>query len=70
VLDVGRKTRTVPAPIRRALTARDRRCLLMWSGRQRTPAGVTGRFLRVWDGTPFNVAYAIDVLHPRANQLQ
>jgi hypothetical protein len=26
VLDVGRKTRTVPAAIRRALTARDRRC--------------------------------------------
>ena len=26
VLDVGRKTRTIPAAIRRALTARDRRC--------------------------------------------
>ena len=26
VLDIGRKTRTVPASIRRALTARDRRC--------------------------------------------
>jgi hypothetical protein len=26
VLDVGRKTRTIPAPIRRALTARDKRC--------------------------------------------
>ena len=26
VLDVGRKTRTVPPAIRRALTARDRRC--------------------------------------------
>ena len=27
VLNVGRKTRTVPAPMRRALTARDKRCL-------------------------------------------
>jgi hypothetical protein len=26
VLDVGRRTRTVPTPIRRALTARDSRC--------------------------------------------
>jgi len=136
VLDVGRKTRTVPAPIRRALTARDRRCLfpgcnarrcdahhidhwadggptaldnlilvcrrhhrllheggfsvertaegdvtfrrpdgrrvelaplLTWSGLQVVPAGVSGRSLRVSDGTPFNVGYAIDVLHPRAN---
>ncbi|HEV8394303.1 MAG TPA: DUF222 domain-containing protein [Vicinamibacterales bacterium] len=136
VLDVGRKTRTVPAPIRRALTARDKRCLFpgcharrcdahhidhwadggptaldnlilvcrrhhrllheggftvertvdgdavfrrpdgrfievsppnAWTGAGVVPAGVTGRSLRVWDGTPFNVGYAIDVLHPRAN---
>jgi hypothetical protein len=38
-----------------------------WSGAQVVPAGVTGRSLRTWDGTPFNVGYAIDVLHPRAN---
>lgn len=136
VLDVGRKTRTIPAPIRRALTARDKRCLfpgcnarrcdahhidhwadggataldnlllvcrwhhrllheggfsvertdegavvfrrpdgrrvevaplLTWSGRSVVPTGVSGRSLRTWDGTPFNVAYAIDVLHPHAN---
>jgi uncharacterized protein DUF222/HNH endonuclease len=136
VLDVGRKTRTVPAPIRRALVARDKRCLfpgcnarlcdahhidhwadggrtaldnlilvcrrhhrllheggfavvrteegdvtfrrpdgrqievsppLAWTGARVVPAGVTGRSLRVWDGTAFNVGYAIDVLHPRAN---
>jgi hypothetical protein len=136
ILDVGRKTRTIPAPIRRALTARDKRCLfpgcnarrcdahhidhwadggttalgnlmlvcrrhhrllheggfsverteegeilfrrpdgrivevappLRWSGRHSVPKGVSGRSLYTWDGTPFNVAYAIDVLHPRAN---
>jgi hypothetical protein len=136
VLDVRRKTRTIPAPIRRALTTRDKRCLfpgctarrcdahhidhwadggptalgnlmlvcrrhhrllheggfsverteegdvvfrrpdgrrvevappLEWSGRQVVPPGVSGRSLRTWDGTPFNVGYAIDVLHPRAN---
>jgi HNH endonuclease len=38
-----------------------------WTGAGVVPAGVTGRSLRVWDGTPFNVGYAIDVLHPRAN---
>jgi len=138
VLDVGRKTRTISAPIRRALTARDTRCLfpgctarrcdahhidhwadggptaldnlilvcrrhhrllheggfsierteelglafrrpdgrvvtasppLEWSGRHAAPAGVSGRSLHVWDGTPFNVGYVIDVLHPRANPL-
>jgi hypothetical protein len=136
VLDVGRKTRTIPTSIRRALTARDKRCLfpgcnsrrcdahhidhwadggptaldnlllvcrrhhrllheggfsvgrteegdvvfrrpdgrrvdvsppLEWSGAHVVPPGVTGRSLRTWDGTPFNVGYAIDVLHPRAN---
>jgi hypothetical protein len=136
VLDIGRKTRTIPTSIRRALTARDKRCLfpgcnarrcdahhidhwadggptaldnlllvcrrhhrllhegrfsvertkdgdvvfrrpdgrrvevspsLTWSGALVVPAGVTGRSLRTWDGTPFNVGYAIDVLHPRAN---
>jgi hypothetical protein len=136
VLDVGRKSRTVPAPIRRALAARDKRCLfpgctarrcdahhldhwadggptaldnlilvcrrhhrllheggfsvertetgdvmfrrpdgrlvevspaLAWTGTAVVPAGVTGRSLRTWDGTPFNVGYAIDALHPRAN---
>jgi hypothetical protein len=136
VLDVGRKTRTVPAPIRRALAARDRRCLfpgcnarrcdahhidhwadggptalhnlilvcrrhhrllheggfgiertaegdvvfrrpdgrrveasppLAWSGNHVIAADVSGRTLRTWDGTPFNVGYAVDVLHPRAN---
>jgi len=41
--------------------------LLTWSGLQVVPAGVSGRSLRVSDGTPFNVGYAIDVLHPRAN---
>ena len=135
VLDVGRKTRTIPAPIRRALSARDGRCvfpgcagrrcdahhLVHWAdggptaldnlvllcrrhhtvvheqgfGVARTAHGdvvfrrpdgrlieasprttwnggqllrdVNPRSLRCWDGTPFNVAYAIDVLHERAN---
>lgn len=138
ILDVGRKTRTIPAPIRRALTARDTRCrfpgcnarrcdahhidhwadggattldnLLLvcrrhhrllheggfsvertergevvfrrpdgrpieaspppsWHGVLVVPAGVTGQSLRVWDGTPFNVGYAIDVLHPCAGAI-
>jgi len=134
VLDVGRKTRTVPAAIRRALTARDghcafpgcnaRRCdahhvvhwaeggltaldnlvllcrrhhtllheggfsveqtpdgdpafrrpdgrpielcpTLTWSGGRAVPHGVSAESLRVWDGTPLNVGYAIDVLRPQ-----
>lgn len=134
VLDVGRKTRTVPTRIRRALTARDggcvfpgcaaRRCdahhvvhwmdggrtsldnlMLLcprhhtwvheggiaverneggevifrrpdgrcielvppsaWSGKRVVPGGASGRLLRCWDGTPFNVGYAIDVLRPQ-----
>ena len=136
VLDVGRKTRTIPSAIRRALTARDSRCVfpgctarrcdahhlvhwaeggptaldnlvllcrrhhtivheqrfavertatgevafhrpdgrrieasprLTWNGGQLLREGVSARSLRCWDGTPFNVAYAIDVLHERAN---
>jgi len=134
VLDVGRKTRTVPAAIRRALTARDRRCafpgcdarrcdahhvvhwaeggptaldnlillcrrhhtlahegrfsverttdgdivfrrpdgrplepspVLGWNGHKVVPDGVNAKSLRVWDGTPLNVGYAIDVLRPQ-----
>jgi hypothetical protein len=136
VLDVGRKTRTIPARIRRALAARDGRCAfpgcnaqrcdahhlvhwmdggatsldnlvllcrrhhtlvheggigverssdgdvvfrrpdgrcvdlvppLTWSGGCVVPDDVSGRSLRCWHGAPFNVGYAIDVLHPRAN---
>ena len=136
VLDIGRKTRVIPTPIRRALAARDGRCVfpgctarrcdahhlvhwadggptavdnlvllcrrhhtlvheqgfgvarsangdvafhrpdgrrieaspqLTWSCGQRLREGVSGRSLRCWDGTPLNLAYAIDVLHPRAN---
>ena len=33
-----------------------------WNGGQLLPDGVNPRSLRCWDGTPFNVAYAIDVL--------
>lgn len=135
-LDVGRKTRTIPTAIRRALNARDGRCMfpgctarrcdahhlvhwadggptsvdnlvllcrrhhtlvhergfgverdderavvfrrqdgrlieasptLTWTGGQRLRDGVSGRSLRCWDGTPLRLAYAIDVLHPRAN---
>jgi len=40
---------------------------LAWSGVCAAPESVGGRSLRRWDGTPFNVGYAIDVLHPRAN---
>ena len=40
---------------------------LTWSGGQRLRHGVSGRALRCWDGTPLRLAYAIDVLHPRAN---
>ncbi|HET9271893.1 MAG TPA: DUF222 domain-containing protein [Vicinamibacterales bacterium] len=135
LLDVGRKTRVVPASIRRALNARDdhrcafpgcdaRRCDahhvvhwmdggptsldnlvllcrrhhtllhdngftaershdgdavfrrpdgrmievspgLAWSGTGVVPAGVGARSLRVWDGTPLNLGYAIDVLRPQ-----
>jgi hypothetical protein len=134
VLDVGRKTRTVPASIRRALSTRDGRCrfpgcsarrcdahhivhwidggdtalrnlvllcrrhhtlvhegvlsvafddaggveftrpdgrrvevspALSWHDSHRLPNGVTSRSLRTWDGTPFNVGYAIDVLRPQ-----
>ena len=129
-LDVGRKTRTIPTAIRRALDARDGRCrfpgctarrcdahhIEHWvdggataldnlglvcrrhhrlvheggwdvevtagattfirpDGRPLVPApasssageltadsGVNARSLRCWDGTPFNVGYAIDVL--------
>lgn len=132
-LDVGRKTRTIPAAIRRALAARDARCrfpgctarrcdahhithwadggatsldnlllvcrrhhrlvheggysvergphdvtfvdprgkrleaapLLAWQGQHEFAAGVSGRSLRCWDGTPFNLAYVVDVLRPR-----
>jgi hypothetical protein len=38
-----------------------------WSGGRVVPEGVGAASLRVWDGTPFNVVNAIDVLHPRAN---
>jgi len=130
VLDVGRKTRTIPTAIRRALDARDQRCrfpgctasrcdahhIEHWAdggataldnlvlvcrrhhrlvheggwdvaltagettfirpdGRPLVPApasssdgeltvnsGVSARSLRCWDGTRFNVGYAIDVL--------
>ena len=135
VLDVGRKTRTVPTSLRRALNARDqhrctfpgcnaRRCDahhvvhwmdggptaldnlvllcrrhhtllhdtgfiversddgdtvfkrsdgrvidvspgLIWSGARVAPPGVGARSLRVWDGTPMNIGYAIDVLRPQ-----
>ena len=41
---------------------------LAWSGRRSAPDGVDARSLRVWDGTPFDVGRAIDVLHPRANR--
>lgn len=130
-LDVGRKTRTVPAAIRRALNARDERCRfpgctarrcdahhvehwadggatsldnlmlvcrrhhrllheggysiehdsqgrasfvrpdgrpldisppLSWNGREPVATRGSPRSLPCWDGTPFNVAYAIDVL--------
>lgn len=135
VLDVGRKTRTIPAGLRRALTNRDRHCVFpgcsarrcdahhvehwgdgghtsldnlvllcrrhhmlvhdgdisveahdgemvfrrpdgrpieltppaSWSGGRVVPGDVGARSLRVWDGMPFNVVHAIDVLHPRAN---
>ena len=136
VLDVGRKTRTIPTRLRRALEARDGHCVfpgcharrcdahhvehwidggrtalenlvllcrrhhtlvhdgdiciertdegdvifrrpdgrriepvppMSWSGGRVVPEGVGARSLRVWDGTPLNVVYAIDVLHPRAN---
>jgi len=40
---------------------------LAWSGVRVALHGVGARSLRRWDGTPFNVGYAIDVLHPRAN---
>jgi hypothetical protein len=40
---------------------------LAWSGNHVIAADVSGRTLRTWDGTPFNVGYAVDVLHPRAN---
>jgi hypothetical protein len=140
VLDVGRKTRTIPTAIRRALDARDGRCrfpgctarrcdahhvehwadggstalanllllcrrhhrlvhedgynvaltagevtftqpdgrrldaapALSSSGRLSADSGVGARSLHCWDGTRFNVGYAIDVLwsqyreHPRA----
>ena len=134
VLDVGRKTRTISARMRRPLTTRDGRCVfpgcnarrcdghhiehwanggrtaldnlvllcrqhhtlvheggigvertvdgdvvfrrpngrrievsprLTWSERRAVRDGVSGTSLRVWDGTPFNVAYAIDVLRPQ-----
>ena len=51
VLDAGRKTRTVPTPIRRAPTTRDRCC--------RFP-GCTAR--RCWDGTPFDLGNVIDAV--------
>jgi HNH endonuclease len=118
-LDIGRKTRVIPTPIRRALAAHhlvhwadggvtgldnlvllcrrhhtlvhdrgfhversnegavvfrrpDGRRIeaspqLTWNGGQRLRADISGRSLRCWDGTPLNLAYAIDVLHPRAN---
>ena len=36
-----------------------------WSGTRVVPDGASGRSLRRWDGTPFNVGYAIDVLRPQ-----
>jgi hypothetical protein len=134
-LEVGRKTRTIPSGLRRALASRDRHCVFpgcsarrcdahhvehwagggrtsldnlvllcrrhhtlvhdggisveahdgemvfrrpdgrpieltpatSWSGGRLVPGGVGARSLRVWDGTPFNVVHAVDVLHPRAN---
>jgi hypothetical protein len=38
---------------------------LAWSGYPVTPPGVSATSLRVWDGTPLNVGYAIDVLRPQ-----
>ena len=35
-----------------------------WSGNGVAPSGVSGRVLRCWDGTPFNLGYVIDVLRP------
>jgi hypothetical protein len=40
---------------------------LTWSGTRAVPEGVSARSLRRSDGTPLRLAYAIDVLHPRAN---
>jgi hypothetical protein len=62
VLDVGRKTRTVPAPIRRALTARDARCRFPGCTARRCPDTGSAAVLRYWDGTRFNLSYVIDVL--------
>ncbi len=131
VLDVGRKTRTIPTAIRRALSARDARCRfpgctarrcdahhiahwadggptvlknlvllcrrhhrlvheggfgvepggtgdvtfvrpngqrldpspsLSWSRGHEVDGGITAASLRCWDGTPFNLVYALDVL--------
>lgn len=39
-------------------------------GVERNDSGVGGWTLRRWDGTPLNVGYAIDVLHPRANPVR
>jgi hypothetical protein len=38
---------------------------LAWSGASVVPEDVNRRSLRGWDGTPFNVGYAIDVLRPQ-----
>jgi hypothetical protein len=60
-LDIGRKTRTVPPSIRRALLVRDRTCRFPGC-----PPGLGGE-LPTWDGTPFDLVYAVDVLYaPRA----
>jgi hypothetical protein len=137
VLDVGRKTRTVPVRIRRALNGRNGRCAFpgcnarrcdaphvvhwmdggptsldnlvllcprhhtlvheggfsvehwgdgsaafrrpdgrlievvpstAWSGIRTVPASVGAKSIRVWDGAPLKLGYAIDVLRPQPAQ--
>jgi len=47
ILDIGRKSRTFPAAIRRAIAARDRGCI--WDGCDRPPDWCDGHHVQFWN---------------------
>jgi hypothetical protein len=55
VLDVGRSSRTFPAHIRRAITARDKGCA--WPGCDRPPDWCDGHHIEFWQRNFGNTSY-------------
>ena len=68
VLDVGRATRTIPPAIRRALIARDQRCV--WPGCNRAPIHCDGHHIDHWvDDGPTCVANLALLCHTHHQRL-